>query len=254
MPRGAASLSSPDDASGGFVPMHERLKRDFSERILLGEWPAGAQLPGEVELAAIHRCAVGTVRKALAALVAEGLLARRPRRGTMVTGRSPEHSLRFFFRYFRLHGADGSLQRSRAVPVSLDEVAASAAQAQRLGVTPGAPLLRLKRLRLVADQPVMSDLYYLPAARVPGFPRDMADAPELLYLALLETWGIRVTAVREEVRAEVATAEDRRDLHLPDPAAVLVIEATIYDQAGAPCLEAVQRARTDAHRYVNEVR
>ena len=32
--------------------------------------------------------------------------------GTVVTGRSPHHSLRFFFQYFRLHRADGSLVHS----------------------------------------------------------------------------------------------------------------------------------------------
>jgi len=236
------------------VPLHERVKRLVSEEILLGRPAPGSVLPGEVELASRFGVAVGTVRRALAALVAEGLLTRRPRVGTVVTGRSPEHSLRFFFRYFRLHGADGALLRSRAVMLSLEESPAGDEEARRLRIAPGAALLRLRRLRLVADRPVMLDLFRIPAARVPGFPRDPAAAPELLYRHLLDRHGIRVTAVREELRAELAAAEDRRHLDLPAPSALLVIEATVFDQAGAPCLLATQRARTDAHRYVNEVR
>jgi len=230
------------------------VKRIVSERILLGRWAPGSVLPGEVQLAGEFGVAVGTVRKALAALVAEGLLARRPRLGTVVTGRSPEHSLRFFFRYFRLHGADGSLQNSQAVTLSLAEEAASAPDAAQLGVAAGERVIRLKRLRLVADRPVMLDDYRLLAARVPGFPSQADELPQLLNLFLLERWGIRVTAVREELRAEVATAADLQLLSLPAPAAVLVIEARCFDQAGQPSLLTTQRARTDGHRYVNEVR
>lgn len=230
------------------------MQRELSERILLGHWAPGTLLPGEVELAERFEISVGTVRKALTALVAEGLLARRPRVGTVVTGRSPEHSLRFFFRYFRLHGADGSLVNSRPVTIALTETPAGVADAKRLGIAADAPVINLQRLRLVEDRPVMADTYRIPAARVPGFERNAAALPPLLYLHLLENWGIRITAVREELRAELATSEDRRMLALPDPASVMVIEAICFDQAGQACVAATQRARTDLHRYVNEVR
>lgn len=247
-------LSSRTCTDTPFTPLHERVQRDLSERILLGHWAPGTLLPGEVELAERFAVAVGTVRKALAALVAEGVLARRPRIGTVVTGRSPEHSLRFFFRYFRLHAADGSLVNSRPVTIALRETRAGPADAKRLGIATDAPVIHLHRLRLVENQPVMTDTYRIPASRVPGFGLDASALPPLLYLHLLEHWGIRVTAVREELRAEIATAEDRRLLALHEPAAVMVIDAVCFDQAGQPCVAATQRARTDGHRYINEVR
>jgi GntR family transcriptional regulator len=219
----------------------------------MGQWAPGVVLPGEVELAAQFGVAVGTVRHALAALVAEGLLARRPRLGTVVTGRSPEHSLRFFFRYFRLHGIGGSLQRSQPRTLALEDVPADPEDAAALNLTPGSALIRIHRLRLVEGRPIMADLYRIPASRVPGFPRESSALPELLFLHLLDTWGIRITAVREELRAEVATLADREHLGLPDPSALLVIDAAAFDQGGHPCLLATSRASTDAHRYINEV-
>jgi GntR family transcriptional regulator len=253
MPPRPIALSSRQEQAPGFVPLHERLRRELSERILLGQWAPGAVLPGEVELAAQFGVAVGTVRRALAALVAEGMLVRRPRIGTVVTGRSPEHSLRFFFRYFRLHGIDGTLQTSQAVTHLLREKPAEEPDAARLGVQPGTPLVHIHRLRLVAGRPVMADAYRFPASRVPGFPRDPAALPQLILLHLLEHWGIRISAVREELRADLAGPEEVRLLELASPAALLVIEATFFDQAGQPFLIATQRARTDTHRYVNEV-
>jgi GntR family transcriptional regulator len=249
-----ALLSSHDDESRTFVPLHERLKRMLSERILLGEWAPGSAIPGEVELSAQFGVAVGTVRKALAGLVAEGMLTRRPRVGTIVTGRSPEHSLRFFFRYFRLHGSDGALLRSQVETLALREERPTADDARRLCIPPEAPVIRISRRRSIGGRPIMLDSYRIPAGLVPSFPRDAAKLPELLYLYLLERWGVRVTAVREELRAELASGKDRAALALPDPAALLVMEETCYDQTGKPCLLATHRARTEQHRYVNEVR
>jgi GntR family transcriptional regulator len=247
-------LSSSDGNRRGFVPLHEQLKRTLSERILLGEFAPGTAIPGEVELSAQFGVAVGTVRKALAALVAEGMLTRRPRVGTVVTGRSPEHSLRFFFRYFRLHGADGTLLRSKAKTLSVRDEQPSPRDAQRLGLVADAGLIVIDRWRSVDGRRIMLDTYRIPAALVDGFPRNAAALPELLYLYLLEGWGVRVTAVREELRAELASAEDRAALALPDPAALLVMDETCYDQTGKPCLLATHRASTVRHRYVNEVR
>lgn len=238
----------------GFLPLHERLKRTLSERILLGEWQPGGAIPGEVELSQQFGLAVGTVRKALAALVAEGMLTRRPRVGTVVTGRSPEHSLRFFFRYFRLHGADGALLRSQVETLALQEEQSTPGDARRLLIAPGEPVIRIGRRRSIEGQPIMLDTFRIRATLIPDFPRDTDALPELLYLYLLERWGVRVTAVREELCAELATKEDREALALPDPSALLVMEETCFDQTGKPCLLATHRARTEQHRYVNEVR
>jgi GntR family transcriptional regulator len=78
--------------------------------------------------------------------------------------------------------------------------------------------------------------------------------PELLYLYLLERYGIRISAVREQVSAELADADDLVLLGLSAPAAVLRIEEIAYDQSGEPTIFATHRAATDGHRYVNEIR
>src|SRR5262245_40726762 len=101
------------------VPLYEHVKRRIAEAILVGDFPPGTVLPGEVALAGQYGVAVGTIRRALADLTADGMLMRRRRTGTVVTGRTPQHSLQFFFQYFRLHGADGALLRSEAEVLSL---------------------------------------------------------------------------------------------------------------------------------------
>ena len=83
---------------------------------------------------------------------------------------------------------------------------------------------------------------------------EAANVPALLYLHLLDAYGIRIAAIREKLLAELADKEDRRLLALASPNAVLVIREEAYDQAGAVALLREHRATTAHHHYVNEIR
>ncbi len=255
-------VNTPESIAQGFrrlgesagVPLYELVKRQLSEAILFGQFPPGTQLPGEVTLAQSFGVAVGTVRRALAELTAEGLLTRRRKTGTVVTGRSPHHSLRTFFQYFRLHGMDGSLLRSRAEMIDVARRRATAEECTRLNLAGGADVLHLRRVRRIDGVPVMTDHMTMAAARLPGFPERAEDVPELIYLHLLEHYGVRISAVREQLTARLADDADLALLDLDPPAAILVIDEIAFDQMGAPTILGRHHARTDRHCYVNEVR
>ena len=234
------------------VPLYEQLKRQISERILLGHWAPGTVLPGEARLSRDFGIAVGTVRRALADLTAEGLLMRRPKTGTVVTGRSPHHSLRLFFQYFRLHGEEGDLLRSTPRVLSVEKGEITEAEQDLLQAKPGAAVIRLHRLRSVAGRAVMHQRMVIEEQRVPELP--VGAVPELLYRYLLEQYGIRISSIRESVLADLATEEDAVLLKVERPAPILVIEEVAYDQAGLPVVIATSRAITDRYRYMNEVR
>ncbi len=63
---------------------YEIIAEDLRQTIFNGERPAGSRLPSEPELAREYGVNHQTLRKALALLEAEGLLDRRPGRGTFV--------------------------------------------------------------------------------------------------------------------------------------------------------------------------
>jgi len=243
----------PNFGAGEAAPLYERVKRHMSEAILVGEWPPGMSLPSETSLAQSFGIAVGTVRRAMSDLVAEGLLTRRRKTGTVVTGRMPHHSLRFFFQYFRLHRADGSLVKSTSQFLSVEVRPATAEEAERLQVSAGG-VVAIHRIRHADGHPVMHDRLLLAEERVPGFPRETEAVPSLLYLHLLERYGIRISAVREQITADLASDEDMALLGLPSPQAVLTIDEVAYDQAGVPTILGWHRATTASHAYVNEVR
>ncbi|MGJ4961957.1 GntR family transcriptional regulator [Bradyrhizobium sp. HKCCYLRH3061] len=236
------------------VPLYEHVKRQIAEAILIGDMPPGTVLPGEVALANQYGVAVGTIRRALADLTAGGMLMRRRKTGTVVTGRASQHGLSFFFQYFRLLGADGSLLHSEAEVLSVTTRAAEREDAALFAVADGEPLLHLHRIRRVAGAPVLHSRISMVESRVPGFAREPKKVPALIYRHLLEAYGIRIAAVREKVTAEVATKEDRKLLGLPSPSAVLVIDEEAYDQTGALAILSQHRATTAQHYYSNEIR
>ncbi|WP_342363657.1 GntR family transcriptional regulator [Terrarubrum flagellatum] len=248
------AIETANLAMDGAAPLYEIVKRRMSESILFGEWPPGSALPSEVALAQSFGVAVGTMRRALSDLAAEGLLSRRRKTGTVVTGRTPHHSLRFFFQYFRLHGMDGALLRSNPKVLGAERGVATSDEATRLELAPEAEVLRIHRLRLIEGRPIMRDRYIFPAARLPDFPTSPDAMPELLYLHLLERYGIRISAVREQITAELADEEDARLLELERPASILAINEISFDQSGAPTILGLHRATTERHCYVNEVR
>lgn len=243
----------PNLEAGGAAPLYERVKRHMSEAILVGEWPPGMVLPSETALAQGFGIAVGTVRRAMSDLVAEGLLTRRRKTGTVVTGRTPHHSLRFFFQYFRLHRADGTLVRSTSRFLSLEVLPATQAQSEALQIK-GGGVIAIHRIRHVDSRPVMHDRLVMAQERLPDWPRATSELPPLLYLHLLERYGIRISAVREQITADLASDEDRALLQLDARQAVLTIDEVAYDQAGVPTILGWHRATTAAHTYVNEVR
>jgi GntR family transcriptional regulator len=237
--------------SGSQLPLYEQIKRELTERILMGVWSPGQTLPGEVHLAQEFDVAVGTIRRALVDLTAEGFVTRRPKTGTVVTGRTPHHNLRNFFQYFRLHDLEGGLLRSSARIIAASREPADAGRARLLNLEEGTELVRIRRVRSVGGRPIMSEELCLPSARLPGF--SLTSIPELLYISLFERYGIRITAIREQLSAEAASPHDGELLSVPAGAPLLVIDEIAYDQLAIPVICAHHRALTDNYRYVNEI-
>ncbi len=66
------------------LPLYQRLKDEMLDKIADGTWLPDQAIPTEAELTRHYGVAVGTVRKAVDMLVAEGLLQRIQGRGTFL--------------------------------------------------------------------------------------------------------------------------------------------------------------------------
>lgn len=123
------------------------------QSILGGEYPVGAQLPSESDLAARWSASRGTVRQAVTLLASEGLIGSRQGARRIVLRQARPHSfadLHSFAQWARTMGyrvTSRFLHRVRR-PATVEE-------AGRLTLPPGAEILDVLRLRLLDDEPVM---------------------------------------------------------------------------------------------------
>lgn len=210
-------------------------------------------MPSETALAQEFRVSIGTIRRALGELTAGGAVTRRRKTGTVVTGRTPRHSLRIVYNYFRLHSRAGDLQNSSTKVLRMRQRLSTEAETERLALAEPTMVHEIHRLRLVGGRPVMHETVILPMHLVADFPTQADEVPQLMYLTLWHDYGLKISAIREQIEAELADATDIELLGLDSPAAVLVLREVAYDEMAQPILLNDHRACTRDDVYINEI-
>lgn len=199
-----------------------RLERAIRDEIL----PAGGRLESEVALA--HRLALSrpTVRRAIRELVDRGLLVRRRGIGTIVVHGRIARGVELSSLFDDLVHAD---QHPHTRVLAASTEAADHATAALLGVSPGSPVTRLRRLRFADGVPLAILQNTLPgrlSAATIGRLRDRG-----LY-AVLREGGTLMAVARQRIGARSATAEESELLGLTPGAALLTMERTAFDADG----------------------
>ena len=168
-----------------------------------------------------------TVRQALTLLASAGLVDRRQRRGTFPSLRSPiEQPLAGVYSFVRSLRELGLPYRSKVVSVRL--VQAADGLREELGA---APLLRLQRLHLLADEALIAETIWLPSGRVPGLAA--LDLSGSLYELLQQRYDIRVTSARESIRPVVLDGRQSRLLGVEKGLPAFAVERVSYGSQGS---------------------
>ncbi|MFI0827507.1 GntR family transcriptional regulator [Streptomyces roseolus] len=132
---------------------HEQIAAELRRAIQREEYPVGARLPAETELAARYGVSRGTVRQAVAALTAEGLIgSRQGARRVVLAGRRSQSfaELRSFAQWARSMGREASGR-----VVAQEYRPATPEDAARLQLAEGVPLLHVLRLRGLDGEPAL---------------------------------------------------------------------------------------------------
>lgn len=207
------------------LPLYVQVKETLASRIAAGIYPVGGRLPSEAELARELGVGTATVKQAIGALAAAGVVTRRPSQGTYVASRPAEPGavpLRSFTESMRERGLR---VHSRVLARTVEP--ASASVAWQLDCTAGDPVLHLRRLRLAQDRPVALEDLFFPLDVVPGLQPDQlpAEAVEGSFSQLLEErYGLALIGAVESVWVQGATAAEAQLLQIAPGAPVLVAE------------------------------
>ncbi len=234
------------------LPIYQRLRDEFARLIATQQWRPGEAVPAERTLAAAYEVAPGTVRRAIEALVAEGLLERRQGKGTFVRRADFTASL---FRFFRFQGAEGERRVPASRNLTIEPRLTPAEVAEKLRLPKGAATIQLSRLRLVDDTPVLFEELWLPrdefAPMLELAPDEFGD---LLYPLYERLCGKVVARATESLAAEAAEERYARALRLPPKTPVIVIERLAFGYDAAPLEWRRSRGPADRFHYQVEFR
>ena len=223
---------------------YEVLADALRAHVMRGEWPPGIAIPAEQTLAAQHGVALGTLRRALELLAADGLIERIHGRGTFVrSGLSGPTMLRFF----RFQSDDGGVPTSRIV--TRRRVVPPPEVARTLGAGRSDQALHLHRVRSQGGAPCLVEQIWLPLPQFRELERGGTEAwGDLLYPLYAERCGVRVHRAVEEIRFDTLSAVNARHLALPPGHPCALITRAAFDIVGH-CVE-VRKTRGDAHAFV----
>jgi GntR family phosphonate transport system transcriptional regulator len=234
-------MSLTESSTG--VALWRRVADSIEQSIADGTYPRDSKLPGETEIAEIHRVNRHTVRRALAALAERGLVRAERGSGTYVEAPRIAYPLRSRTRFSEIVSAGGHEAHGKLLHASIED--APQDLAKHLGLKTGAPLLRIDALRTADRMPICVGSTWVNADRFPDGGKLYEKLQSIT--KVLAHFGIR--DYRREwtnITAAIAEAADaaRLDLALGRP--VLVVEKLDTEINGKPLI--ISRSRFAAER------
>jgi len=227
--------------TGGPQPKHAQLREALAE-LAANELGPDAAIPSERELMATYGVSRDTVRKAIDALVADGLLTRVHGRGTFVARPRLESRLHLasFSQDMRRRGFTPS---TRLLVVALDRPPVEAARA--LDLDPDARAWHLERIRLADGQPIALEDGWYPESLLPGL--DRHDLGGSLYELFADGYGHTIDAAEQTLWGEAADKVVGGRLDAP-PATPLLVFRRVSSAGGRPIEYVVSRYRGDRYQ------
>lgn len=225
------------------VPVYYQLKNLILEKIRSGQYREGDLLPSERELTAMLKISRMTVRQALNQLVAEGVLRREKGKGTFVTGTKFEQwNIMSFSEAVRKKGlTPGSriLYFQKELP-GMDI-------AEQLDLAPDEAVYRLKRLRLINEEPVGIEENYFPEKYFPNL--ETFDLTASLYEILQNEYGYIIEFAENTIAARNPSKDEKALLLITGNVPVLIVTSLAFTTGHRRLFFEKACYRSDEYKY-----
>jgi len=239
-------VSTPTKESPVTVSLFAQVQASLRDDILGNRLLPGAKLPSEAALEASFGVSRITVRQALSALHAEGLIKKVNGKGSFVTQPDKEPRLgplTGFYQHMRTRG-----EVARGKTLSVREVKASMAAAEALHVAPDTTLLSATLLRFVNDVPLAYGVMQAEPALTRALLAHDLNVNDVM-VVLESNLGYRLMSSHIEAGAVVAGKVRGRLLEVDENAPLLRIRFTPHDATGKPLVFSEIYFRADRFTY-----
>lgn len=230
------SIEIPSDAQDKSAPLprYYRIQKEIRKQVESGIWLPGEMIPPEKRIAEDFHVSLGTVRRAIQDLVADGLLYRMQGKGTLVAGTNLKREA---LRYYRFKKDFTEKEASHQIKVTDLERTEGRPDINRLLKVPGhMDLYIVKRIFIRSAKTIVYSISWLPADLVPGFEGISRHRLERvpLYLALENKYGIPTKENEELIDVAPVDAEAAGVLRVPEGTPLLRLEMLSYTYRKKP--------------------
>lgn len=234
------------------LPRYQLIRDDIVRRIADGQWAPEQAIPTEADLCQAYEVSIGTLRKAIDLLVADGVLTRTQGKGTFVRRPRFDSSL---FRFFRFKSADGKSVQPTGKVLGRTVLKPSEAIRAALRMKSSEKCIRLSRVRLIDSEPVLREEIWLARHRFEALTTlPLDEFGDLMYPLYERTCRQIVASATETLTVEQATEEDAAALRVDLGSAVIQVQRIAADFAGTPIEWRTTRGAAAGFQYQVDIR
>lgn len=198
------------------IPLHKKIRMDLLEKINSGFYQENDIIPTELELSEKYGVSRPTVRQAVQALVNEGYLERRKKRGTIVRKTKIKQEFTHVIESF-----DSEMNRKGIAPktnvLNFSIERANEEVAENLNIELNEEIYKLVRLRYAGEEPVVVVTTYIPKKMFPKL-EEVDFTTQLLYNVFKEfNYPIQSVSRKLEVIKADETTSDLLNIDENDP-------------------------------------
>jgi GntR family transcriptional regulator len=232
-------------AASGKLPLYQQLQQALRRAIDEGAWGSASAIPAERQLASALGISRITVRKAIDALVEEGLLVRRAGAGNFINTRIEKN-------FAKLSSFSEDMRARGRVPrnewLKRSEGLVTPEEALRLRLSPGTPVYRFNRIRYADEVPMCLEYATIAAFALPSL-----DAVDDSMYEALQAAGHRPVRALQRLSALLLNAEQARQLGTREGDAGLCVERLGFARDGRAVEFCRSYFRGDMYDFVAEL-
>ncbi|QGP91068.1 HTH-type transcriptional repressor YvoA [Neomoorella glycerini] len=231
------------------IPLHYQITSDLRRAIKEGEYKVGDLFPTDKQLMEKYGVSSITVRRAVAALVDEGLLERRPGKGTFVKRETVEETLGKLTGFFEEMKARG--YEPGATIIFTGPVTDPIKEMQRvpgLRVFGDEPLYLIEKVQQMNGQPITYLRSYWPYEYGSRLAEEDLERRGL-YELVEEKLGLVLERAVQTISAGRAGKREAEYLQVKVGTPLLIMERTAFDDRGRPVELSVNAYRPDRYKY-----
>ncbi|MBA4602596.1 GntR family transcriptional regulator [Thermoactinomyces mirandus] len=227
------------------IPLYYQLKEILQEMIDNEELKPGDMIPPERELCEFQGISRMTARKAILALVNEGVLYRAKGKGTFVAEPKPKHLLQLkgFTEEMK---EQGFTVRTRILSFQITK--ATLKLKKQLKMEQDQELVyEIRRLRIVNDMPFAIETVWLNHGKLPGLKKEMLE--DSLYSVLGEKYHLYPEYAQQTIEPIMLNEYECGLLGTNPPSLAILFRRTTYSKQGEVMEYTKCIYRTDSHKY-----